>query len=350
VVIPAERHSQTTITTQTTGPVVTSRQHLPRNPRHGHRYPYGGVVLIFNAELGVYAVDRHPGLYFYGDHYLRRHDNRWQTASSRHGPWHPARPQQMPNRLLGVFNGGPKVAPPAPRDQRDEHDRRDDRLQRGQRVPPAQASGHLPPRNPRHGHRYPYGGVVLIFNAELGAYAVDRHPGLYFYDDHYLRRHDNRWQTASSRHGPWHPARPQQMPNRLLRVFNGGPQPASPPAPHEQRHEHDRRDDHPRHEQRQPPAPAQSQHLRHQGHELVFERGLGVYRLVDRRGVYFFDNRYLRYERGGWLVSERVNGRWRAARKGEVPRKLQQSRRDDDGRPDKANKAQEKNRLQGIWK
>lgn len=228
VVIPAERHSQTTVITQTTGPVVISRHELPRNPRHGQRYPYGGVVLIFNAELGVYAVDRHPGLYFYADHYLRRHDNRWQSATSRHGPWHPARPQQMPNRLLGVFNGGPQVAPPA---QRDQH------------------------------------------------------------------------------------------------------------------HEHERRDDHPRHAQHQ--SPAQGQHLRHQGHELVFERRLGVYRLVDRRGVYFIDNRYLRYERGGWLVSERVNGRWRAARKGEVPHQLQRTKRGHDHRDDKA---REKNRLQGIWK
>jgi hypothetical protein len=223
VVIPAERHSQTTVITQTTGPVVTSRHRLPRNPRHGQRYPYGGVVLIFNAELGVYAVDRHPGLYFYGDHYLRRHDSRWQTATSRHGPWHPARPRQVPNRLLGVFNGGPQVAPPAQR---------------------------------------------------------------------------------------------------------------------EQGHEHDRRDDHRR-------SPAQAQRLRHQGNELRYDRDLGAYRVVNRQGLYFLNNHYIRYYRGDWQVSKRLSDSWRTARKGEVPRQLQQSRRGNDNRSDKA---REKNRLQGTWK
>ena len=76
-----------------------------------------------------------------------------------------------------------------------------------------------PPHAPAHGYRHKHEhGVVLSFDTGIGAYLVIGHPGIYFYDDHYLRRHV-RGHWLSSRHysGPWHNSTAGDVPVKLKR-------------------------------------------------------------------------------------------------------------------------------------
>jgi hypothetical protein len=77
--------------------------------------------------------------------------------------------------------------------------------------------------------------------------------------------------------------------------------------------------------------------------DMVYDKRVGAYRLAKWPGYYYFDNHFIHYDRGNWLVGKRINGRWRTARKGEVPRQLQKAKAE---RPEQA---PEKNRLQGVW-
>jgi len=61
-----------------------------------------------------------------------------------------------------------------------------------------------------------------------------------------------------------------------------------------------------------PHAPAHGhRHARHRdGVELVFDAGLGVYLVVDRRDYYWYRDRYLHWVSGSWWVSDRFDGGW----------------------------------------
>lgn len=74
-----------------------------------------------------------------------------------------------------------------------------------------------PPHAPAHGYRHKYErGLVLQFDSGIGVYLVLGHPGIYFYDGFYLRRHTaGHW--LSSRHytGPWKRRAAGDVPPRL---------------------------------------------------------------------------------------------------------------------------------------
>lgn len=75
-----------------------------------------------------------------------------------------------------------------------------------------------PPHAPAHGYRHRHQGVVLSFDTGIGAYVVIGHPGIYFYDGNYLRRHV-RGHWLSSRHysGPWQNSNARDVPAKLER-------------------------------------------------------------------------------------------------------------------------------------
>jgi hypothetical protein len=75
-----------------------------------------------------------------------------------------------------------------------------------------------------------------------------------------------------------------------------------------------------------PPSHAPAHGHRHKRHhdgvELVFDAGLGVYVVVDQPGHYWHADRYLRWAAGEWSVSYRVDGDWVVVASDAVPQRL----------------------------
>ncbi len=72
-----------------------------------------------------------------------------------------------------------------------------------------------------------------------------------------------------------------------------------------------------------PHAPAHGYRAKHQGHELRFDTGLGVYIVVDIPNTYFHNGLYLRLgPDGSWQASLAIGTGWRPAHDREVPSKL----------------------------
>lgn len=82
----------------------------PHAPAHGYRHKHSdGVVLVFEASLGVYAVSGHTNLYYYKDRYYRQHNRRWQTSGHFEGPWRNSPDSIVPQGLLeNVADAGDK--------------------------------------------------------------------------------------------------------------------------------------------------------------------------------------------------------------------------------------------------
>jgi hypothetical protein len=82
---------------------VHARDHgpPPHAPAHGYRttHPRDGVVLVFDAGLGVYTVAGWPGYYWHSDHYLRWVDGSWRTSRRIGGSWVVVSLDRVPAKL-----------------------------------------------------------------------------------------------------------------------------------------------------------------------------------------------------------------------------------------------------------
>lgn len=61
-----------------------------------------------------------------------------------------------------------------------------------------------------------------------------------------------------------------------------------------------------------PHAPAHGYRAKQQGHELVYDSGLGVYVVVDLPNVYYYDGIYYRYDHDHWYYSTSPGRGWDA--------------------------------------
>lgn len=74
-----------------------------------------------------------------------------------------------------------------------------------------------------------------------------------------------------------------------------------------------------------PHAPAHGYRAKHNGHDMKFDTGLGVYVVVDIPETYFANNLYIRMGSDGrWMVSNELDRGWRTAINHEVPYKLKE--------------------------
>ncbi|HUT77780.1 MAG TPA: hypothetical protein VM285_08850 [Polyangia bacterium] len=72
----------------------------PHAPAHGYRHKNrGGLELVYDSGLGVYAVAGWDGTYFHEDHYLRYHGGNWQHAVQLRGPWSTVASRALPPGL-----------------------------------------------------------------------------------------------------------------------------------------------------------------------------------------------------------------------------------------------------------
>lgn len=63
-----------------------------------------------------------------------------------------------------------------------------------------------------------------------------------------------------------------------------------------------------------PHAPAHGYRYKHQGHDLVYDSGLGAYVVVGMTGVYFYDGIYYKYARDRWYYTRDLNKNWQIGR------------------------------------
>jgi hypothetical protein len=86
--------------------------------------------------------------------------------------------------------------------------------------------GGPPPHAPAHGYRRNHQGSDLVFDSELGVYAVVGLSNVWFLDGHYFRIRGDRWETSGRSRGPWQVARVNAVPDRLYakRHPHGAPQ------------------------------------------------------------------------------------------------------------------------------
>lgn len=174
-----------------------------------------------------------------------------------------------------------------------------------------------PPHAPAHGYRYRYYDYDLEYYSDLGAYVVIGTPGLYFYGGNYLRFINGVWQFSIELGKPWRPALERHVPRRLYDRYKREQRLERRDHRYEERHEH-------RDHRHKPPRHGHRRH--HDGYNLTYDAGIGAYRISKQPGIYFYNDRYIRFYRGKWLESRKLNGKWRTAREQYVPRKLWQEK------------------------
>jgi hypothetical protein len=81
----------------------------PHAPAHGYRHKHpDGVVLVYDAGLGLYVVNGHADVYFCEGTYYRAHHGAWESTKHFHGNWKKASSKSLPAGLQNkqVAKGG----------------------------------------------------------------------------------------------------------------------------------------------------------------------------------------------------------------------------------------------------
>ena len=79
----------------------------PWAPAHGYRHKHQhGVELVFDADLDVYVVVGHPGIYFRGDEYFCLRGGEWYVGARFDGPWKGTRLGHVPPGLAKKYAKG----------------------------------------------------------------------------------------------------------------------------------------------------------------------------------------------------------------------------------------------------
>ncbi len=71
-----------------------------------------------------------------------------------------------------------------------------------------------------------------------------------------------------------------------------------------------------------PHAPAHGYRQKHQGVEIVYDSGRGVYAVVDFPLHFYFEGNYYRYQEPHWEVGVHVDGPWESLSDDALPRGL----------------------------
>ncbi|NOX90913.1 MAG: hypothetical protein GXP18_00245 [Gammaproteobacteria bacterium] len=170
--------------------VITHYEPPPHSPAHGYRHSYYNHRLQFDTGFGAYVVIGNPGLYFYNNYYMRFYSGGWQISNRLGNPWLPAHQNNIPHQLRKLHT--------------QKHWRHDDDVRHDEA--------------PRHGYRRHHQGHELSYDSHAGAYVIPKRPGIYFYNNRYLRHHRGRWQSTNKLHGAWRPAKKQHIPGTLMKI------------------------------------------------------------------------------------------------------------------------------------
>ena len=95
----AVRYKKTGQPAATTETAVSKKGPPPHAPAHGYRHKQGNVVLVYQSNLGIYAVDGHKGYYFHEGDFYRSHKGKWQMSANFGGPWKKISESKLPKGL-----------------------------------------------------------------------------------------------------------------------------------------------------------------------------------------------------------------------------------------------------------
>ena len=79
-----------------------------------------------------------------------------------------------------------------------------------------------PPHAPAHGHRHQHQGVALVFQQDLGCYAVVGRSNHYWKDGHFFRLGSGGWQISYRWGSTWASVGDQRVPERLRHKHGRG--------------------------------------------------------------------------------------------------------------------------------
>lgn len=76
-----------------------------------------------------------------------------------------------------------------------------------------------PPHAPAHGYRHKYQGHDVIYDSNLGVYAVVGWQNYYFYDNNYYKRDNDRWYYSRDLDRDWREYKEDKLPPGLARQY-----------------------------------------------------------------------------------------------------------------------------------
>src|SRR5262245_64926295 len=82
----------------------------PHAPAHGYRRNHQDRNLVYDSDLGVYAVVGLSNVWFLDGSYFRISGDRWEMSVGAGGPWRVATVSAVPSRLYAKRH--PHGAPP----------------------------------------------------------------------------------------------------------------------------------------------------------------------------------------------------------------------------------------------
>ena len=73
----------------------------PHAPAHGYRHKHpDGVVLVYEAGIGVYFVSGYTDIYYHKQWFYRLHRHSWHSSRHVDGPWQRTIVKHVPSGLL----------------------------------------------------------------------------------------------------------------------------------------------------------------------------------------------------------------------------------------------------------
>jgi len=76
-----------------------------------------------------------------------------------------------------------------------------------------------------------------------------------------------------------------------------------------------------------PHAPAHGYRYKHEhGVVLEYDNKLGVYIVLEKPALYFYNGLYIKFSGGHWMVASHFKEPWRKAIKGEIPDKFKKAK------------------------
>lgn len=123
-------------------------------PAHGHRRVHQDLTLVFDGNLGCYAISGHSHHFFHRDHYYRFQLGQWERAPRFSGPWRRVQRTVLPPGLRRWRARTPETRIDRRIDRRRaERDRTRERREHQHELARAQAEARLEQERAERAHR-----------------------------------------------------------------------------------------------------------------------------------------------------------------------------------------------------
>jgi hypothetical protein len=142
--------------------------------------------------------------------------------------------------------------------------------------------------------------VELVYDSGRGVYVVVALDDHFYFRGHYYRHRESQWEISVNIGGPWEVVAQKSLPKGLRSIKKGKGKPKGPP----------------------PHAPAHGYRHKHQGVDLVYDSGRGVYVVVELDNYFYFKGNYYRHKENQWEISVHIEGPWEVITQKSLPKGL----------------------------